>query len=67
MIEEFLRAHDKSGILLQSPLLTIHANRLDFDEHGNLLGFGPNLITTRNKRDSMLHAKEFFDQLFVSR
>ena len=67
VIEEFLRVHDKSGNLLQSPLLSIHANQMNFDADGNLVGFGQNLITTRNKRDSMLLAKDFFDELFISR
>lgn len=67
VIEEFLRVHDESGSLLQSPLLSIHANRMDFDTAGNLVGFGENLITTRNKRDSMLLEKRFFDELFISR
>jgi HAD superfamily hydrolase (TIGR01544 family) len=55
VIREFLRKHDTSGTLLQSPMLTIHANEMEFDADGRLCGFGKHLITTRNKRD-VLHS-----------
>ena len=57
VIEEFLRLHDRTDTLLGSPLLTIHANQMLFDQDGKLTGFGPQMITTRNKRD-VLHATD---------